>query len=117
MAAGVPATGIGGIYYIILTVGLLFYKLAKKAVCIFKNKLCKGDDNRFRMRKIFPPLAFAFCISLLAFMNITGFRFNIPGTTTVTLSIEYLWVIGAFSVIAAIVFIVLVHFRAQRIKK
>jgi hypothetical protein len=114
MAAGVPATGIGGIYYILLTIGLLFYKFAKKVWCTFEKQLCALPDNRIRVKKFFPPLAFIICVSLLIFMNVTGFRFGAPGVATATLTIDYLWVIGVFSVSAAIFFVLLVIFRSQR---
>lgn len=114
MAAGVPATGIGGIYYILLTIGLLFYKFGKKVWCVFKKQLCAPPDNRIRVKKVFPPLVFTICVSLLIFVNVAGFRFAVPGVATATLTIGYLWVIGAFSVSAAIFFILLVIIRSQR---
>jgi hypothetical protein len=114
MAAGVPATGIGGIYYILLTIGLLFYKFGKKIWCAFKKQLCSPPDSRIRMKKIFPTLAFTIGVSLLIFMNVTGFRFSLPGMAATNLTIDYLWVIGAFSVSTAIFFILLVIFRSQR---
>ena len=118
MAAGVPATGLGGIYYILLTIGLIFHKLAKKVCSKLKKQLCFAPDERIRMRRFFPTIAFVTGVALLIFLNATGFRFTIPGTQPTTLTLDYFWVIGAFAVSAAIICFFLINFRAQKtIKK
>jgi hypothetical protein len=113
MAAGVPATGIGGIYYILLTIGLLLHKIIKRIAAFFKKQSLQVKASHSKFKTLFPSLAFCLCISFLIFMNATGFRFTIPGISPVTVSLQYLWVIGAFSITMTIVFVGLVIFRSR----
>jgi hypothetical protein len=114
MAAGVPATGIGGIYYILLTIGLLLSKLVKKVCSIFKKQLCFGSDTRIKMVRFFPTLAFTMSTAFLIFMNATGFRFVIPGIQPTTPTLDYFWEIGIFAVATAVTCFFLINYRAQK---
>jgi len=110
MAVGVPATGIGGIFYMLLSIVILLCKIVKKILSFLKNE--PTSYKPFKLLK-FPTLAFILCITLLIFMNITDFRFLIPGTQEASVSISNLWILGVFAVSFFLFFIFLFHIRAK----
>jgi hypothetical protein len=113
MAVGVPASGIGTIYYIILSIAILLRKIVKKILSFLKKE---STSNRPSILLRFPPLAFILCITLLIYMNITGFRPVIPGTQQATVPISarpYLWIFSVFAVSVFTFFISLFHIRAN----
>ena len=112
MAVGVPATGIGGIFYILLSIVMLLCKIVKKILSFLKNE--PSSNRTFKLLR-FPTLAFILCITLLIFMNITGFRFLIPGTQEATVSISNLWILGVFAVSFFLFLISLFHIKAKKI--
>jgi hypothetical protein len=113
MAAGVPATGMGGIFYLLLSAIMLLYEIMKKVVYALKKGL-KIKEKPAMLTKI-PTLAFVVCGILLIYMNLTGFRFVIPGTQETSVSMGNLWILGAFSVSLFMVIMVLFHLRARRL--
>jgi hypothetical protein len=82
MAAGQPATGIGGIFYVILLIGMLLSRLLEK-VCSLLKLAAEKDRIRRVAARMLPTLALVLCIVFLVYMNLTGFRFVI-GAATVT---------------------------------
>jgi hypothetical protein len=80
MAAGQPATGIGGIFYVLLLIGMLLSKLLEK-VCSILKLAAEKDKIRQVFTRMLPTLALVLCIIFLVYMNLTGFRFVIDATT------------------------------------
>ncbi len=114
MAAGVPATGMGGIFYLLLSVIIFFYELVKRIASTLRKGL-KIEEKPALLTKV-PTLAFIVCGALLIYMNVTGFRFVIPGAQETRVSISNLWILGVFSVGCFIFFMILFHFRAKQIQ-
>jgi hypothetical protein len=113
MAVGVPATGIGGIFYILLSIVMLLCKTVKKILSFLKTE--KTSDGNCKLLR-FPTLAFIMCIILLIYMNVTGFRFIIPGTQEAKVSMSNLWIASVFAVSFFTFFILLFHIRAKKIE-
>lgn len=114
MAVGVPATGIGGIFYILLSIVMLFYEIIKKFLSFMGKKIPRSTGSPSRLLR-FPTVAFTLCVLLLLYMNVTGFRFVLPGTQqAVTVSITNLWIIGVFAVGIFGFFLVLFQLRANQ---
>lgn len=114
MAVGVPATGIGGIFYILLSIVIIIHKAVKKILSILGKKLTKSKENLRLLR--FPTLAFILCVGLLSYMNLSGFRFVIPGTQA-AVSISNLWLVGVFAVSFFMFFILLIQIRSKQMEK
>ena len=114
MAVGQPATGIGGIFYIILLIGMLVNRLFGKISSLLHSKNMKEKMNRIIQK--FPPFALVVCIVLLLYMNITGFRFVIAtGTGNVTGATD-LSITGPFAVSVFFVFLMLFYIRTKQRK-
>jgi hypothetical protein len=113
MAAGVPATGIGGIFYILLSVVMFFYELIKRVISLPKKEI-KPEKRPVVLTRI-PPLMFIFSATILLYMNVTGFRFVVPGTQQNSLSIGNLWFLGVVSVSIFMFFLLLFHIRAKKL--
>jgi hypothetical protein len=112
MAAGVPATGMGGIFYLILSAIMLFYELAKRIVYILKKGL-KINERPAMLTRI-PTFTFVVVGIFLIFMNVTGFRFVIPGAQETSISLDNLWILGVFSVSFFMIIMILFHIRAKQ---
>ena len=112
MAAGVPATGMGGIFYLILSAIILFYELAKKIVYILKQGL-KINERPAMLTRI-PTFTFVVVGAFLIYMNVTGFRFVISGAQETSVSLDNLWILGVFSVSFFILIMALFHLRARQ---
>ena len=112
MAAGVPATGMGGIFYLILSAIMLFYELAKRVVYFLKKGLT--IDERPALLTRIPTFTFAVVVVFLIFMNVTGFRFVIPGIQETSVSLGNLWILGLFSVSFFMLIMILFHIRARQ---
>jgi len=112
MAAGVPTTGIGGIFYILLSIGMFVCKVVKKILSFIQDDLTR--PKHCKMLK-FPTVAFILCISLLLYMNVTGFRLVLPGTQQATVSMSNLWILGVFAFSFYSFFILLFHIRAKQV--
>ncbi|MCJ7609841.1 hypothetical protein MUP00_09280 [Candidatus Bathyarchaeota archaeon] len=80
MAAGQPATGIGGIFYVLLLIGMLLSRLVEKVCSILKLEAEKDRIRRIVIRML-PTVSLVLSIVLLVYMNLTGFRFVIDATT------------------------------------
>jgi hypothetical protein len=110
LAVGQPATGIGGIFYIILLIGILFNKAIKKVSML--------KDKAWGLMKRIPTAGFIICVALLLYMNLTGFRIIIPltGGGSADLQISNLWVTRpvALSMFGAI--LILFNKRAKQRK-
>ena len=111
MAAGVPATGMGGIFYIILSAIIVFYEIVKRLVFILKKGLTIKDRPVMLTR--IPTLTFAVVGILLVYMNASGFRFVIPGSQETTISLENLWILGLFSVCFFMIIMILFYYRSR----
>ena len=112
MAAGVPATGLGGIFYLILSAIMLFYELAKRIVYILKKGL--RINERPAMLTRIPTFTFVVVGIFLIFMNVTGFRFVIPSAQATSISLDNLWILGVFSVSFFMIIMILFHIRARQ---
>jgi len=112
MAAGVPATGMGGIFYLILSAIILFYELAKRIVYILKRGF--RINERPAMLTRIPTFTFVVVGAFLIYMNVTGFRFVIPGAQETSVSLDNLWILGVFSVSFFILIMVLFQLRARQ---
>ena len=112
MAAGVPATGMGGIFYLLLSVIMVFYELVKRILSVLRKEL-KIEQKPAILTRI-PTLAFVVCGVFLVYMNVTGFRFAIPGTQQASFSMNNLWILGVFSVGCFLFFMILFRFRARQ---
>lgn len=112
MAAGVPATGMGGIFYLLLSAIMLLYEIVKRIVYILKKEL-KIKERPAMLTRI-PTLAFVMCGALLIYMNLTGFRFFIPGTQETSVSMGNLWFLGVLSVSFFLFIMILFHLRARQ---
>lgn len=112
MAVGQPATGIGGIYYLILFIGILVNKLQEKISSLINSRSYKEKIKR--IIKQLPPLAFALCIILLIYMNVIGIRFVITsGVGNSTPIIDF----GITDILVVSVFLItllLFHIRARQ---
>jgi hypothetical protein len=115
MAVGVPATGIGGIFYILLSIVIIIHKAVKK-ILFFWDKRTTELKEKLKLLK-FPTIAVILCVGLLLYMNLSGFRFVIPGTQQTTVSISNLWLVGLFAISLFTFFIILVQIRSGRIEK
>ena len=114
MAVGQPATGIGGIFYIILLIGMLFNRLLGKISSVIHSKNLK-EKIKGTIQKL-PPYAFIVCIILLVYMNITGIRFAIaPGPGSATWAID-LGITGPFALSIFFVVLMLFYRRAKQRK-
>ena len=113
MAAGVPSTGMGGIFYIILSAIMLVYEIAKRIGHVFKKGL-KINERPIMLTRI-PTFTFAIVSVLLIYMNATGFRFPIPGTQETGVSlVGYLGILGVFSVGFFMIILALFNIRARQ---
>ena len=112
MAAGVPATGMGGIFYLLLSAIMFLYEIVKRVMYALKKGL-KIKEKPAMLTKI-PTLVFAVCGALLIYMNLTGFRFVIPGTRETSVSMGNLWILGVLSVSFFMFIMILFHFRARQ---
>jgi len=84
LAVGQPATGIGGIFYIILLIGILLNKVLIKICSLLKLNAPKETLKKIKQR--IPTVTLVMCIILLIYMNITGSRlvvFSGTGNTTI----------------------------------
>ena len=114
MAVGQPATGIGGIFYIILLIGMLVNRFLGKIFSLIISKNLKEKIKR-TIQKL-PPYAFVACIILLLYMNITGVRFAIPPSAgSATWAID-LGITGPFTLSVFFVILVLFFRRARQRK-
>ena len=114
LAVGQPATGIGGIFYIILLIGILVNRLLGKISSVMRSKNLKEKIKR-TVQKL-PPFAFIVCIIFLLYMNITGVRFAIsPGTGSTTWAID-LGITGPFALSIFFVILMLFYRRAKQRK-
>ena len=114
MAVGQPATGIGGIFYIILLIGMLVNRLLGK-ISSFMHLKNKKEKTKRIIQKL-PPFAFILCIILLLYMNITGVRFAIaPNAGSATWAIN-LGITGPFALSVFFVILVLFYRRARQRK-
>ena len=113
MAVGIPASGIGTIFYILLTIAIILSKIVQK-ILAFLKKASMSDKPSTLLK--FPTLAFILCVILLMYMNITGFRPVVPGSQQVAVPISassYLWILSVFAASFFTVFMLLFHFRAN----
>lgn len=111
MAAGIPTTGIGGIFYIILLIGMLIWKLLKKTFAMMK--LGRKEILK-RMRWRFPTFAFIICIVLLIFMNTSGFRFiTFVGPTINPVLTNNFWIITIIATGVLLTVILLLNRKAS----
>ena len=115
MAVGQPATGMGGIFYILLLIGILINKAFKKLLTLINRKPPK--DLIIKLKGSYPTFAFGLCILLLVFMNLTGFRFeifpvagNTPNPTT------YLWTTGLVAISSFFIVLILFYRKAGQRK-
>ena len=112
MAAGVPATGMGGIFYLILSAIMLFYELVKRIVYVLKKGF--RINERPAMLTRIPTLTFVAVGAFLIYMNVTGFRIVIPGGQETSISLNNLWILGVISASFFMLIMVLFHFRARQ---
>ena len=112
MAAGVPATGMGGIFYLILSAIMLFYEVVKRIACAV-NKGFRFNSRPAMLTKI-PTLTFGAVAAFLIYVNVTGFRFVIPGSQETSISLNNLWILGVISASFFMLIMVLFHFRARQ---
>jgi len=112
MAAGVPSTGMGGIFYLILSGIIVFYELMKRIVYILRKGL--KIKERPAMLTMIPTLTFAIVAGFLLYVNVTGFRFVIPGTQIASVSLDNLWIVGGFSVSFFMVIMILFYIRSKQ---
>ena len=115
MAVGVPATGIGGIFYILLSIVIIIHKAVKKILYFFGKRTTEFKETLGLLK--FPTMALILCVGLLSYMNLSGFRFVIPGTQQPTVSISNLWLVGFFAFSLFTFFIILVQIRSKQIEK
>ena len=115
MAAGVPATGIGGIFYIILLIGIMINKLFKK-ICEFinLNPSCRTKISGI-IRKL-PTYAFILCVTVLVLMNITGFRFILFRNQGSAIQVNDLWLTGLLAISVFLSSILLINRRSKQLK-
>ena len=111
MAVGQPATGIGGIYYILLLIGMLVHKLLDKLSALIHSQ---NAEQIHRAIQKFPPWAFGVCVTLLVYVNITGLRFPIfLGAGSVAYPID-LGITGPFALSVFVVILMLFYRRAKQ---
>ncbi len=115
MAVGVPTTGLGGIFYILLSIAIVIHKAFKRIAYFFGKRVTESKEKLGLLR--FPTMAFILCVGLISYMNLSGFRFAIPGTQQTPVSISNLWMVGLFAFSLFIFFIVLVQIRSEQIEK
>jgi len=115
MAVGVPATGMGGIFYILLSIVIIIHKAVKKILYFFGKGTTEFKEKLGLLK--FPTMALILCVGLLSYMNLSGFRFVILGTQQTTVSISNLWLVSLFALSLFIFFIVLVQIRSEQIEK
>lgn len=113
MAAGVPATGMGGIFYLLLSVIMFFYELVKRILSVLKKEF-KPEKKPAVLTRI-PTMTFVASALLLIYMNVTGFRLVVPGTQQTSIPLGNLWLLGIVGVSIFIFFILLFHIRAKQI--
>jgi hypothetical protein len=114
MAAGVPTTGIGGLYYLLLALAIGICKILTKIRSIFHTNISR-NTSCFLMR--FPTIASIISVGLLIYMNVTGFRITLPGSqSAVTPSnmLMYLGLIGGLAITFFTFILVMFHIRANR---
>lgn len=112
LAVGQPATGIGGIFYLILLMGMLVNRLLGKISSLINSKNMKEKIKR-TIREL-PPFAFVACIMLVVYMNVTGVRFVIePSVGGATFAID-LGITGPFALSVFFVILMLFHRRAKQ---
>lgn len=111
MAAGQPTTGIGGIFYLILFIGMLINRLFGKIYSLLHSKNMKEKTKRI-IQKL-PPFAFVVCIILLLYMNITGVRFatSALGAGSVTWTMD-LGITGPFALSVFFIILMLFYIRS-----
>jgi hypothetical protein len=87
MAAGVPTTGIGGLFYILQAIAIGVCKTLTK----IRSHLQRGGtrEKAYTLTR-FPTIAFILSSILIVYMNATGFRFTIPGSHAATFP-SYTW--------------------------
>jgi len=111
MAVGQPATGIGGIFYIILLIGMLFSRLFEKL------KLAADQERMRRFVRRLPTFALVLCVMLLVYMNLTGFRFVInaaTGTAGSTTQVMDLEILAPFALSFFVAILALFRWKARR---
>jgi hypothetical protein len=87
----------GGIFYILLLIGILINKAFKKILTLINRTPPK--DIFIKLKRHYPTFAFVVCILLLVFMNLTGFRFVLfSGVGNTTIPTTHLWITGTFAV-------------------
>lgn len=112
MAAGVPAMGMGGIFYILLSAIMLFYELVKRILGATKKGF-RINERPAMLSKI-PTLTFVAVAAFLIYMNVTGFRLVIPGSQETSILLNNLWILGVFSVGFFMSIMVLFQIRAKQ---
>src|SRR5512136_1434841 len=115
MAVGVPATGMGGIFYILLSIVIVIHKAVKKTLAFFGKRATEFKGKLGLLK--FPTMALILCVGLLSYMNLSGFRFVMPGTQQTTVLISNLWLVGLFALSLFVFFIILVQIRSEQIEK
>jgi hypothetical protein len=114
-AVGQPATGIGGIFYIILLIGMLLNRLLGKISSLIHSKN-KKEKIKKTIQKL-PPFAFVACIILLVYMNISGVRFAITPSAgsagNATFAID-LGITGPFALSVFFAILMLFNRRAKQ---
>ena len=112
MAVGQPTTGIGGLYYIILMIGILINNVLKKIIAFLNQSLPKEAIKIMKQR--FPTFALVIGIILIMYMNIIGFRFVIfSGIGNTILPTNNLWITG-LSAVSIFFLILLLFYRKAR---
>lgn len=112
MAVGQPATGIGGMFYIILMLGILINKALRKIVSRLN---LNSPQNAIKiMKQRLPTLALVVSSILLLYVNLSGFRlvafFGAGKTSTPTID---LWITGP-SAVSVFLLVVLLFYRKAR---
>jgi hypothetical protein len=114
MAAGVPTTGIGGLYYLLLALAIGICKLLTKLRSIFHANISR-NTSCFLMK--FPTVASIVSVGLIIYMNVTGFRITLPGSQPVGIPsnmFTYLGLIGGVAITFFTSVLALFHIRANR---
>jgi hypothetical protein len=113
MAAGVPTTGIGGLYYLLLALAIGFCKLVMKIRSVFQTNLSR---NASCVLLRFPTIAFLLSVGLILYMNVTGFRVTVPGSQPLAIPTNlwtYLGLMGGVAIMFFLFVLVMFHVRAN----
>ena len=101
----------GGIYYILLLIGMLVNRLLRKISSLIRS----NNTNKIKraIQKL-PPFAFVVCIIFLVYMNITGVRFAIAHGAGSTIWATDLGITGPFALSIFFVILMLFYRRAKQ---